>query len=165
MTEQTLVGLAASPGVAAGLARVLDVAVDLAARPLPDDERPAAAERAAAALAAAAGEIDELAAEVRERGNAAEADIVATGSLMAADPGLADAVRATVLDEGSSPPAAILKAADTYAGLLATLDDPNLQLRSDDVRSLGRRAARLASGGGAPSRGTSADAILVATDL
>jgi phosphoenolpyruvate-protein kinase (PTS system EI component) len=166
MTEQTLVGLAASPGVAVGLARVLDVAVDLSAPPLPADDRPAAAERAAAALAAAAAEIDELAAELRQQGSDAEADIVATGSLMAADPGLADAVRAAVLDEGASAPAAILKAADAYAGLLATIDDPNLQLRSDDVRSLGRRAARLAAGDGeAAGRGSSVDAILVATDL
>jgi phosphoenolpyruvate-protein kinase (PTS system EI component) len=164
MTEQVLVGLAASPGVAAGLARVLDVAVDLSAPPLPEDERPAAAERAVAALAAAAAEIDDLAAELSEQGNQAEAEIVATGSLMAADPGLVDAVRAAVVDDGASAPAAIVKAADHYAGMLSAIDDPVLQLRSDDVRSLGRRAARLASGG-ERVRGGSADAVLVASDL
>jgi phosphoenolpyruvate-protein kinase (PTS system EI component) len=163
MTEQVLAGLAASPGVAAGLARVLDVTVDLAAAPLPPAERAAAAERALAALAAAAVEIDELAAELAEQGNAAEAEIVATGSLMAADPGLESAVRAAAMDDGASAAAAILIATDGYASALAAIDDPNLQLRSDDVRSLGRRAARLASG--ARNDTGAADAILVATDL
>jgi multiphosphoryl transfer protein len=163
MTEQVLAGLAASPGVAAGLARVLDVAVDLAAPPIPPAERAAAAERALAALAAAAVEIDELAAELAEQGNSAEAEIVATGSLMAADPGLEAAVRSAVLDDGASPPAAILIATDGYAGALAALDDPNLQLRSDDVRSLGRRAARLATG--ERNGSAAADSVLVASDL
>jgi phosphoenolpyruvate-protein kinase (PTS system EI component) len=163
MTEQVLAGLAASPGVAAGLARVLDVAVDLAAPPIPPAERAAAAERALAALAAAAVEIDELAGELAEQGNTAEAEIVATGSLMAADPGLTAAVNAAVMDDGAAPAAAILIATEGYAGALAAIDDPNLQLRADDVRSLGRRAARLATGerGGNPT----ADSILVASDL
>src|SRR4051794_4440829 len=138
MTEQVLAGLAAAPGVAAGLARVLDVAVDLSAPPLPESEREAAADQALAALAAAATEIDELAAELAEQGSSAEAEIVATGALMAADPGLADAVRSAALDEGTAAPAAILKATDGYASALAAIDDPTLQLRSDDVRSLGR---------------------------
>ena len=166
MTEQVLAGLAASPGVAAGLARVLDVAVDLAAPPLPPAERAAAAERALAALAAAAVEIEALAAELADQGNTADAEIVATGALMAADPGLEAAVRTAVLDDGAGPAAAILIATDGYAGALAAIDDPNLQLRSDDVRSLGRRAARLAmNGGSARNGGGAADAILVASDL
>jgi phosphoenolpyruvate-protein kinase (PTS system EI component) len=168
MTEQVLVGLAASPGMAAGVARVLDVSVDLAAPPLPEAERPAAAEAALAALAAAAAAIDQLAAELGEQGNTAEAEIVATGSLMAADPGLTAAVSAAVLDNGASAPAAILLATESYAATLAAIDDPNLQLRSDDVRSLGRRAARLAVGGDfAAERGSggATDTILVASDL
>lgn len=165
MTEQVLAGLAASPGVAAGLARVLDVAVDLAAPPLPPAERAAAAERSHAALTAAAVEIEALAAELRDQGNTAGAEIVATGALMAADPGLEAAVRAAVLDDGAAPSAAILIATDGYAGALAAIDDPNLQLRSDDVRSLGRRAARLATNGGSGRNGGAADAILVASDL
>src|SRR4051812_34453502 len=166
MTEQVLAGLAASPGVAAGLARVLDVAVDLSAPPLPDAERASAADEALAALAGAAAEIDELAAGLEQQGNVAEAEIVATGSLMAADPGLADAVRSAVLADGASPAAAILRATDAYAAMLGAIDDATLQLRSDDVRSLGRRAARLASGGGdADGRGARADAVLVASDL
>jgi phosphoenolpyruvate-protein kinase (PTS system EI component) len=163
MTEQVLAGLAASPGAAAGLARVLDVAVDLAAPPLPPAERAAAAERALAALRAAAVEIDELAAELEAQGNEAEAEIVATGSLMAADPGLTAAVTSAVTGGGAAAAAAILIAAEAYAAQLAAIDDPNLQLRADDVRSLGRRAARLATG--EPAGGGAPDSILVATDL
>ena len=164
MTEQVLAGLAASPGVAAGLAKVLDVVADTTAPPLPAEKREAEAARAEDALAAAAVEIEELARELAERGNTADAEIIATGSLMAADPGLVDAVRRSVLDDGTAAATAILVATDSYANALAALEDDTLALRSDDVRSLGRRAARLAANGG-HATGSMADAVLVARDL
>jgi phosphoenolpyruvate-protein kinase (PTS system EI component) len=165
MTERTLAGEPASPGVAAGLAKVLDVKLETSASPLPEGDREAEAVRALEALAAAAAEIGDLAAELAERGAPADAEIVATGALMAADPGLTAAVRASVIDDGASAAAAILGSTDVYATMLATLEDPTLRLRGDDVRSLGRRAARLAAGTPAGGRSAAADAILVATDL
>jgi phosphoenolpyruvate-protein kinase (PTS system EI component) len=166
MTERTLAGEPASPGVAAGLAKVLDVQLEASVAPVPEREREAEAGRALGALTAAAAEIGELAAELAERGATADAEIVATGALMAADPGLTAAVRASVIEDGVSAAAAILGGTDVYANMLATLEDPTLRLRGDDVRSLGRRAARLAAGASPDERSaTSADAILVATDL
>jgi phosphoenolpyruvate-protein kinase (PTS system EI component) len=153
MSGQTLAGLPASPGLAAGAAALLDVAIDVAAAPLPVEAREAEASAALSALSAAAAELDELAAELARQGKTADAEIISTGSLMAADPGLTAAVRTAVIDDGADAGAAILEATATYAATLAALDDPMLALRSDDVRSLGRRAARLAMRGRAESNG------------
>jgi phosphoenolpyruvate-protein kinase (PTS system EI component) len=166
MAERTLRGMAASPGVAVGMARVLDAAVTAPREVLSVAERRAEAGRAAAALERAAAEITRLASDLTTRGNVAEAEIVETGALMAADPGLAVAVEAAVLEEGRDAAAALLAATDSYAETLAALGDPVLALRADDVRSLGRRAARLAvnAGGEQPSAGA-ASGVIVARDL
>jgi phosphoenolpyruvate-protein kinase (PTS system EI component) len=166
MTERILAGLGASPGIAAGSARVLDAAVSAEPGSVASSERAAEASRAAAALDAAAIQILTLAAELEGSGKRAEAEIVETGALMAADPGLVAAVRSAVLDQGSDAPGAILAATETYAATLAALDDPVLRLRADDVRSLGRRAARLAAGtnGTAPADQHD-DLVLVAREL
>jgi phosphoenolpyruvate-protein kinase (PTS system EI component) len=179
MGEQILRGLPASPGLAAGPARVLDVRVADTDGTLADELRAGAAEAALSALVAAADEIAAVAEGLRREGNDAEAEIIETGVLMAADPGLVDAVRAAVLDEGVGSAQAILQAADRYGDALAALDDELLRQRADDVRSLGRRAARIATsqaaltGSGFPSgavgggsNGAPAnDYILVAREL
>ena len=155
MGERLLRGLPASPGEAAGRARVLDPAV--AAAPLvAEAERPAALEAARAALAAAGAELDVLAARLREDGREAEAEIVETGVLMAADPALDAALEAAVLADGRPPAAALAAACALHADAIAALPDPMLAARADDVRSLGRRAARklLPSGTSVPSAGT-----------
>ena len=164
-------GLPASPGAAAGPAWLLDVAVDsdaVVATAARDAERA----RALAALESAAAELDALAASL----SGTEAEIVAAGALMARDPGLAGAVAALVTD-GAPAPVAITRACEDQAALLAALDDETLAARADDVRSVGRRAARHASGttmppappgatSPAPSPTTPpAGAIIVATDL
>jgi phosphoenolpyruvate-protein kinase (PTS system EI component) len=146
MSEQILTGLPASPGLAAGVARVLDVSAG-SGRVLRDDEREPESELALRALAAAAEEIGRIAAELSAAGNEADAEIIETGRLMAADPGLADGVRSAVLDSGLTAADAILQATAGYADALASLDDELLRQRADDVRSLGRRAARIANGG------------------
>jgi len=164
MAERMLGGSAASPGVAVGAARPASpAAVGLAAVPMVD--RGQEGLRAAAALAAAAAELATLAARLGGAGRAAEAELVETAVLIAGDPALRDEVlRRTVA--GLPAAAALVEAADAQAALIAAIDDANLAARADDVRSVGRRAARLA----APAAATTADdaegdAILVADDL
>jgi phosphoenolpyruvate-protein kinase (PTS system EI component) len=166
MTERILPGLPASPGLAAGPARVLDAATADTPGVVAPEQRAAETEHALAALAAAGDAIAALAADLEANGNAAEAEIVATGALMAADPGLASSVRAAIADDGLSAQGALQHAASQYADILAAIDDPVLRLRADDVRSLGRRAARLAAGpNGRASGGNGSDVVLVASDL
>ncbi|MFL5895081.1 MAG: aldolase/citrate lyase family protein [Thermoleophilaceae bacterium] len=166
MTERILPGLAASPGLAAGPAHVLDpLGVDLL-EPLPEHDRAGEAERALSALSAAGEQIRALAAELAAGGGSAEAEIVETGALMAADPGLAEAVGDAVRAQGLPAAAAILAATAQYADALAAIDDPVLRLRADDVRSLGRRAARLVPGAnGRAGSAPAGDVVLVASDL
>jgi phosphoenolpyruvate-protein kinase (PTS system EI component) len=143
MAEQLLTGLPASPGEAFGYAHMLAVVVDPAsATPILEAERPAVLAAARAALAAAGAELDALAARLRAEGRGSEAEIVETGVLMAADPALDAALESAVVRDGRPAAAALVEACGVHADAIAALPDPVLAARADDVRSLGRRAAR-----------------------
>jgi phosphoenolpyruvate-protein kinase (PTS system EI component) len=83
---------------------------------------------------------------------------------MAADPGLAAGVERRIIDVGMDAPTALTDATAEHADALAAIGDETLAARADDVLSLGRRAARIATGADdAPeAEGT---AVLVAEDL
>jgi phosphoenolpyruvate-protein kinase (PTS system EI component) len=164
MSERTVQGVAASPGVAAGSAVVLGVLDSAPSEEVPRARRAAEALLAAHALEAAAAELEELAGRLAADDLGADAEIVETGALMARDPGLAAAVERAVVEQGRPAVEALLTACEAQAALLAALPDELLAARADDVRSLARRAARLASGGPAPTNGTSGG-IAVADDL
>ncbi|HET6506941.1 MAG TPA: putative PEP-binding protein [Baekduia sp.] len=139
-------GLPASPGVAIGAARVMAGTAATARRP---DHVGVEGElaRARGALAAAGAELAATAERLRAGGHGAEADIVDAGTLMAVDPALEQAVERHVRDGDLTAAAAIAAAAEDHAHLIASLPDPHLAARADDVRSFGRRAARLAERG------------------
>ena len=165
MRERRLTGVGAAPGVTWGLAWRLD-GVPLTAERVPEAGRPMQLQLALEALAAAAAELDELGARVRERGDQDGADMVEAAALMARDNTLQAALRRAALEAGLPAPAAVRAAADELAGLLAGLEDPMLAARADDVRSVGRRAAAhllRPAGPSTPSGG--ADRVLVAGDL
>lgn len=162
--REPLHGGPASPGVGVGAARLLAAPVS-AAEHVPDELRPAEIERAQRALDAAAAELEALAARMRVDGRDSDAEIVETGALMACDPGLAAGVQARIADDGLAAPGAIVAACTAQADVLAALPDATLAARADDVRSLGRRAARLAAPAAAPAEAGEGDAVLVADDL
>ena len=170
MSERLLQGLPAAPGAGAGPARVLGgVPVETGVAALPAAERPTELSRALAALALAGGELSALAESLRGGGRAEEAEIVETGVLMAGDPALTAELDRLVVVEGRAAAAALVAATDSLANTLAALDDERLAARAEDVRSLGRRAARLAAAGDAAAadRISPADdgVVLVADDL
>ncbi len=165
MAEHVLTGLPAAPGTAAGRVRRLDDAAGDAPAGRPEAELA----RARAALVGAAEELDALAGRLRAGGRADEADIVATGSLMAADPAL-DAAVERLVAAGRPAAAAVREACAEHAAAIAALDDPQLAARAEDVRSLGRRAARRAAPGGdvpqrGDARGGDEPVVLVGEDL
>ena len=164
MGERIVQGLAASPGVAAGHAVVIGVLDDAPADEVPLAHRAAQALLATGALEAAAGELEELARRLAADGLTADAEIVETGALMARDPGLVAAVERAVVEEGRPAVQALVAACEAQAALLAALPDELLAARADDVRSLARRAARLASGAPQSTNG-STGGIVVADDL
>lgn len=166
MSERVLRGARASPGLAGGHARVLsDPSGAPAHEPVPETQLAGEAERARRALADAAVELQRIAASLRESGRGEEADIVETGTLMAADPLLESAVASAVLEQRATAAAALLAATDEHAAAIAALPDPVLAARADDVRSLGRRAARIAAGAVDETRRNGSTFILVAEDL
>ncbi len=165
MGERLLQGLPAAPGIAAGPARVLAVAAAAKTSALPEPARADELARAGAALARAAAELEQLAATLRAGGRADEAEIVETGVLMAEDPAFAAALEGAVLGAGRTAPSALLDAAEALAATIAGLGDERLAARADDVRSLGRRAARLAGPPGAPDPSPGEPFVLVADDL
>src|SRR4029077_13843520 len=110
--ERALRGVSAAPGVRSGRAVVLDRPRPMA--PTGIAPQPAGGEwdRASLALHAAAVELQELAARLRDAGRTAEADIVETGVLMAEDPGLISRVETLVLESGLPADAALAAAAE-----------------------------------------------------
>ena len=141
--ERALQGLAASPGVAVGRARVLATASAVDRDPVPHRQRQAEALAAQQALDAAASEIEAIAARLWESGQSQEAEIVETGGLIARDPSLRQDVLAAVYERGVPAAAAILDSAEEQARIVAAIDDARLAERADDILSVGRRAAGL----------------------
>jgi phosphoenolpyruvate-protein phosphotransferase len=166
MTERVLAGVPASPGTAFGEVRHLDAGDEIDASVLDDAARPAAAQRALAALARSAHELEDLSASLRAEGRSEEADILDAGMMMAEDPVLVDAVERAVLTRGLAAASAIRVEVEAIAAQLDMIGDPELAARAADVRSLARRASRLASEDAVASdRSMDGDAILVASDL
>jgi phosphoenolpyruvate-protein kinase (PTS system EI component) len=163
MPERQLRGVAASPGVAAGRAVVFAVLDAAPVEEVPPRRRAAQALLATDALEAAAAELEDLARRLAADDLHADAEIVETSALMARDPGLIDAVERAV-DEGQPAVNALVGACEAQASLLASLPDELLAARASDLRSIGRRAARLASGASTSISGTRG-AIVVAEDL
>ncbi len=102
-----------------------------------------------AAFAAVARERAALAARLRERGQDLEAGIVDIGALIAADSALVgpaiDAMRA-----GADGIAAVSRAAEAQAAVLAALPDPDLAQRAGDVRQVAAAVVDQLRGNGAP---------------
>ena len=162
MGERVLRGAPASPGLVTGRARVLATP---SAAPARDRSFAEEAHAARVALEQAASELEAIGAGLRSDGRADEAEIVETGALMARDPVLEGAVSAAVVERGLDAATALLDATGEHAAVIAALPDPLLAARSDDVRSLGRRAARIARGEPDAAPDDGASFILVADDL
>jgi phosphoenolpyruvate-protein kinase (PTS system EI component) len=157
-------GIPAAPGIAVGVVRRL-AAVGPSGEEVPLERRAAERDCALAALERAARDLEALAERLTREGRPDDAEIVATGALMALDPSLTQAVGDAVLTDGRSAGDAILEACRAQADTLAALPDPMLAARADDVRSLGRRAAMLVVGEATDARVEGRDEILVAEDL
>jgi phosphoenolpyruvate-protein kinase (PTS system EI component) len=101
-----------------------------------------------------------------------EAAIIEASVLMAADPALLSAVDDGIMTSGLPAAQAIIRAAGQFADVIAGIGDELLAARADDVRSLGRRAARLVTTLGeaaprdaAPPLNDDSERILIAHDV
>ena len=163
MSQRVLRGAPASPGLATGHAQVLSIPSGASAREPsgPGESQGVARE----ALARAAAQLERITADLRAEGKDDEAEIVATGALMAADPALEAAVTREIHERGLAAPAALIAATEGHAAAIGALPDELLAARADDVRSLGRRAARIATGAPDPVETNGSQFVLVGVDL
>ncbi len=133
-------GVPAAPGRAVGLSWLRPAAsADTGGEPAADEP-----ERARRLLEAVADELGGLAERLREDGRVEEAEIVATGELIAGDPELRAAVEREIAG-GRSAPSAIERAAEEMASELESLQQELLRERAADVRAVARRARELAA--------------------
>jgi phosphoenolpyruvate-protein phosphotransferase len=145
--ERILHGVSAAPGMAVGRATLVAiVSAPSGEQPVSAANRTAELIKARQALASAAADLQSIADSLRTAGRVEEADIIETGVLMAHDPSLEASLERLVTESGMSAQAALRDAAEASARELASLDDPMLAERAEDVRSLGRRAAARAAG-------------------
>jgi multiphosphoryl transfer protein len=134
-------GLPVSDGVAAGQLYPGDAQAGAA---------PATPEEVAAAFDTVARERTALAGRLRAGGRGDEADIVAIGALIAADPALVDPAVAAARD-GIAAAAAVERSAAAQVAVLAGLASTDLAARADDVRQVANAVlAQLPGGAVAP---------------
>ena len=141
--ELRIVGTPASAGVALGPAVVIDhreVAVVESA-----DPQAAFAD----AVAEVSGELQAMCDAARASGRTEAGDVLEAQALMARDPMLADAVEAALAD-GASLDAALTRAGDDIAALFASIDDPYMAERAQDVGEVVDRIRRRLAGVEAP---------------
>ena len=133
-------GLPVSEGTAAGQLYPGDT---------PAGTLPATPEQVAEAFAAVARERSALAQQLREGGRGEEADIVAIGALIAADPALVDPAVAAARD-GADAAAAVERSAAAQAAAIAALANPDLAARADDIRQVASAVLTYLADGAAP---------------
>lgn len=166
MPERTMQGAPASPGAAVGPAWQQTHGVEIGGL-VPVHEREHEREAAHAALAEAASALRRVASGLPPD----EAAIIEAGVLMAGDPALLSAVDDGIVASGLPAGQAIVRAAGQLADAIASIGDELLAARADDVRSLGRRAARLTTRSDADARWDAlgsrqdCDCILIAHDV
>ena len=136
-----LVGLGAVAGIAIAQAWRYREQAAGSATALAGD--PAAAIRAAAA--SAEGQLEALAARIRDAGRPDDAGIFEAQAVLATDPTIVDDAVARVA-AGADPAAAVVDAADDAATAIAGLGDELLAARAADVRDVGARIARILRG-------------------
>jgi phosphoenolpyruvate-protein phosphotransferase len=154
MARATINGQPGSPGI--GVGRLLWVAPPLPApagasgRAVETDLDPATERaRLAAALDAAAAELNALATQTASRAGEEIGAIFGAQALFAADPGIVEPALAAI-DDGASAAEAIERITSEQADKLAGVDDDYLRERAADVRDVGRRVVDLLCGRAEP---------------
>jgi phosphoenolpyruvate-protein kinase (PTS system EI component) len=150
-------GLPVSEGMAAGQLYPGDT-------PGGPSARAASPEELRDAFAAVAQERSALAQRLRERGRDDQAEIVAIGALMAADPALVDPAVAAVRD-GADAATAVGRSAAAQAAALAALANPDLAARADDVRQVANAVLARLAGDAAPLAPPATGFILVRREV
>lgn len=156
---KTLRGIAAAPGIAIGLAHILQPAPQIDVTAQRTGDASAEISRLAEAIQQAIAHLD----AVLGKASKVTADILAAQREMLDDPELKQGAD-DLISDGFTAEAAITRVASDYAAQLASLPDEYLAARAEDVREAGRRIVAALQGTSLEIRLYRA-AILVAQDL
>ena len=157
-------GVAASAGVATGPWVRIAAQAGPSGRRIDATEAEAEIARLEVAAAAAADELDALAARVTADGHPGEGAIFGAQAAMARDPALT-ALAADRVHEGHDAIGAIQAAGNDLADQLRALGDELLSARAADIEDVAGRIAGRLSGGTGPGPTLDEPAIVVAADL
>ncbi len=162
MTNRTLHGRAAAPGIAIGPVVIVRLEAPSASPAGPPDVELA---RLATALAAADVATAQLEARLTAAGKVEEAEIFTAHRMLLADPGLRDRAAELITAAGRSAGAAIGAAAEEQAVELLALGDEYLAARAADVRDVAAQVQRALSGAQSLGERIHAPSVVFAHDL
>ena len=157
--DVTIEGIAVSPGIGIGQARVLSSSdIGTGQAHALSASAPAAGRHAVHnvdvelariedAVAQAIADLQALRAQTEARLGANEAAIFDAHRMMLEDPEFRSAIDARIREEGASAEAALQDTADQYIALFDAIDDEYLKARAGDVRDIASRLLRLLASG------------------
>jgi phosphoenolpyruvate-protein phosphotransferase/dihydroxyacetone kinase phosphotransfer subunit len=162
--EGIATGIPAAPGIAIAPAYRLDAQAIIPERYDVNDTA-AELQRLRTAIDEAVQELDQVAAQTRQKLGTAEADIFEVHSLILQDPELVDTVQKQIRQTAHNAEYVWWETIEQTANRYATLDDDYLRVRAADVIDVGRRVLRKLSPHTTPVISITTPGILVAQDL
>ena len=141
--EQTLEGLAVSPGVAIGRAVCLESRdVEVFRLPIPAQELAAELDRLEAALTAARGDVDDMRRKAGDDLGAKLAGIFDAHRLLLEDPSFVGKIRERIEGEKVNAEWAVHKTTEELATLFAQLENERMRERQQDLLDVSRHLLR-----------------------
>ncbi|MGF9914898.1 phosphoenolpyruvate--protein phosphotransferase [Paenibacillus ehimensis] len=137
-----LQGVAAAPGIAVGVAKVMREEQRPERLPIRAEETVAELERLAEAIRRADEELLEIGRDLTDRGREQEAEIFEGHRLFLQDEELIGKAQTTIREEQIRAEAALDEAMQETVSLLESLDDEYLRERAADIRDVTRRVIR-----------------------
>ncbi len=137
-----LQGVAAAPGIAIGVAKVMREAQRPERLPIPAEETDAELERLAEAIRRADEELQGIGRDLADRGREQEAEIFEGHRLFLQDEELIGKAQSIIREELIRAEAALDEAMQETISLLESLDDEYLRERAADIRDVTRRVIR-----------------------
>jgi phosphotransferase system enzyme I (PtsI) len=140
---ERLIGVAASPGIAIGVAHVLGSRVDVHERRIPGEAIEAEIRRFEQALAQTDGQLARIQAQLAEReGDEHQYRILEAHRLMLSDVHLTEQARRLIRDDHTSAEWAVHKALEQIQAVFERIEDPYFRDRRSDIALVGDRLLR-----------------------
>src|SRR3954471_7017565 len=161
-SDGILTGVPASPGLAVGeVFQVRRETIDVVEK---GEDAESERRRLTSAINTATGQLGALRAQLHAKADPAKAAIFAAHEELIEDPDLLEIVESTIA-KGKSAAFAWKKAVTTHADRLASLRNPLLAQRANDLRDVGMRVLAIVTGVETKAPDYPANAILIAEDL